>query len=37
MLIDCKIDLKIWENEIVMGRNGEKVVPKSYVMELFEL
>jgi hypothetical protein len=37
MLIDHKIDVRIWESEGAMGRNGDRVVPKSYVMELFEL
>ncbi len=37
MLIGYKIDVKIWESEKAMGRNGERGVPKSYSMELFEL
>ncbi len=37
MLIDCKIDVKIWESERAMDRNGERGVLKSYLMELFEL
>jgi hypothetical protein len=37
MLINRKINVRIWENEGVMGKNGERVVPKSYSMEFFEL
>jgi hypothetical protein len=39
MLINRKIEVKIWENERTMGRNGEKVIPMlwSYLIELFEL
>ncbi len=37
MVIDRKIDMRIWASERVMGRNGEMVVPKSYSMKLFEL
>ncbi len=36
MLIDCKINVRIWESEGAMGKNGEMVVPKNYLMELFE-
>ncbi len=34
MLIDCKIDVRIWESEWEMGRNGERVVLESYLKEL---
>jgi hypothetical protein len=37
MPIDCKIDVRIWKSEGEMGRNGEKVVLKSYLIEFFEL
>ncbi len=37
VLIDYKIDVRIWKIEGAMGRNGEKVVPKSYLMEFSEL
>jgi hypothetical protein len=36
MLIDCKIDLRIWKNEVVLRKNGERVVPISYLIELLE-
>jgi hypothetical protein len=37
MLIDRKIDVRILENEGVIDRNGEKIIPRSYLLELFEL
>jgi len=36
VLIDRKIDVKIWKSEGAMGRNGKRVVPRSYSMEFFE-
>jgi hypothetical protein len=35
MLIDHKVDVRIWKNERTMGMNGERVVVKSYSMKLF--
>jgi hypothetical protein len=37
MLIDRKIDVRIWKSEGTMGRNDERVVPRSYSTKLFEL
>ncbi len=37
MLIDHKIDVRIWENEGALDRNGEKVTPRTYSSKLFEL
>jgi hypothetical protein len=37
MLIDRKIDVRIWKSEKTMGRNGERVVPESHSIELLEL
>jgi hypothetical protein len=37
MLIDCKIDVRIWESEGEMGRSGERVVPRRYSTKFLEL
>jgi hypothetical protein len=37
MLINRKIDVRIWESEGAMGTNGERVIPRNYSIELFKL
>jgi hypothetical protein len=37
MLIGHKIDMRIWESGGTMGKNGERVIPGSYLTKFFEL